>query len=205
MKRSMSPYLSAKENASDTSGAPESTSHPRNNTLNKASDYAIQKARTLKVIFLDVDGVLTDGRIWMMPGGDEAKCFDVKDGVGLKAIIRAGIIPVLISGRRSESVERRALELGIELVFQGIDDKTAIVRGVRQKLNIMMDETGSMGDDLPDLAMFRETALRFAPADAAHQVREAADFVTRNTGGRGAVREVCEWILSCRDFPEHGF
>ncbi|NCO60047.1 MAG: phenylphosphate carboxylase subunit delta [Deltaproteobacteria bacterium CG_4_8_14_3_um_filter_51_11] len=205
MKRSKPPRASGKKNISLTTKALQLHTPQQNKLLNKARDCFVKKARTLKVIFLDVDGVLTDGRIWLIPGGGEAKSFDAKDGVGLKAIINAGIIPVLISGRISEIVERRAMELGIEMVFQAIEDKPGIMHTVLKELGIEPDQTGAMGDDLPDIPMFRETALRFAPADAVPRVIEAADLVTQKPGGRGAVREVCDWLLACRTFPENAF
>lgn len=205
MIRSAPPHTSEKKNVSAAAMASQSNTPPPNKLLINAKGCLIKKARALKLLFLDVDGVLTDGRIWLIPGGGEAKSFDVKDGAGIKALIRAGITPVLISGRQSEAVERRAMELGIEMVFQGIEDKPSVMHTVLGEIGIGPDEAGAMGDDLPDIPMFHETALRFAPADAVPQVIEAADLVTEKPGGRGAVREVCDWLLMCRTFPENAF
>jgi YrbI family 3-deoxy-D-manno-octulosonate 8-phosphate phosphatase len=167
--------------------------------MERKGKSAEEKARQLKVLFLDVDGVLTDGRIGLLPDGQEIKWFDVKDGLGLNLLKREGISVVLVSGRRSVSVERRALELGIDRIHQGVDDKRSLVRQIQEQMGVESEETGSVGDDIPDLAMFGETGLRFATADAVREIKEAADLVTKNKGGRGAVREICEYILSCRD------
>jgi 3-deoxy-D-manno-octulosonate 8-phosphate phosphatase (KDO 8-P phosphatase) len=157
-----------------------------------------QKAAHIKLIFLDVDGVLTDGRITLNEKGEEVKSFDVKDGYGLKLIMADGIEVVIVTGRRSRVVAHRARELGIHEVYQGIPDKRPLCKGVIEKRGLSKRQVGCVGDDLPDLAMFQEAGLRMTVADAAREVREQADYITRRRGGHGAVREICEWILKCR-------
>ena len=156
------------------------------------------KAAGIKLLFLDVDGVLTDGRITLNENGEEVKTFDVKDGLGLKLLMSDGVEVVIVTGRRSRAVAHRARELGIREVYQGISDKSALCKRLIAQKGLKKSEVGSMGDDLPDLAMFRESGLRITVADAAREVREQADFITHKRGGYGAVREVSEWILRCR-------
>ncbi len=156
------------------------------------------KAAGIKLLFLDVDGVLTDGRITLNEKGEEVKSFDVKDGFGLKLLMRDGVEVVIVTGRRSRAVAHRARELGIREVYQGTSDKRLVCRRLIEKRGLMKSQVGSVGDDLPDLAMFRESGLCIAVADAAGEVREEADFITSKRGGHGAVREICEWILKCR-------
>ena len=156
------------------------------------------KAAGIKLLFLDVDGVLTDGRITLNENGEEVKTFYVKDGLGLKLLMSDGVEVVIVTGRRSRVVAHRARELGIREVYQGISDKSAVCKRLIAQKGLKKSEVGSMGDDLPDLAMFRESGLRITVADAAREVREQADFITHKRGGYGAVREVSEWILKCR-------
>ncbi len=157
-----------------------------------------EKAAKIKLLFLDVDGVMTDGRITIDARGEEIKTFDVKDGQGLKMLMSSGVEVVIISGRKSPVLEHRAKDLGIEGLYMGIDDKKALCRQLIKEKGLEKDEICSMGDDLPDLAMFSESGLRIAVADAAKEVRGAADLITRSRGGRGAVREACEWLLKCK-------
>jgi 3-deoxy-D-manno-octulosonate 8-phosphate phosphatase (KDO 8-P phosphatase) len=157
-----------------------------------------EKASKIKLLFLDVDGVLTDGRITINDRGDETKSFDVKDGQGLRMLMAGGIEVVLVSGRRSRSVDYRAKDLGIEAVHQAVSDKRDLCRRLLNDRGLKKQEACCMGDDIPDLAMFAETGLCIAVADAVKEVREAADFITRNRGGFGAVREACEWLLRCQ-------
>jgi YrbI family 3-deoxy-D-manno-octulosonate 8-phosphate phosphatase len=156
------------------------------------------KAAALKLLFLDVDGVLTDGRITLNENGEETKSFDVKDGYGLKLLMSDGIEVVIITGRRSRVVAHRARELGIREVYQGISDKRPICRRLIEKRGFDKSQVGCVGDDLPDLAMFQESGLCITVSDAAGEVREQADFITSKRGGHGAVREISEWILKCR-------
>jgi 3-deoxy-D-manno-octulosonate 8-phosphate phosphatase (KDO 8-P phosphatase) len=165
-----------------------------------------KKTNKIKLLFVDVDGVLTDGLITLNEGGEEIKSFHVKDGLGLKMLMSAGIEVVILTGRASGAVTHRAKELGIAEVYQGSGDKGAVCRQILRKKGIEKSEAGCIGDDLPDLAMFREAGLRVAVADAAEEVRKEADFVTFKNGGHGAVREACEWILKRQgEWTKNGF
>ncbi|HIJ58230.1 MAG TPA: HAD-IIIA family hydrolase [Deltaproteobacteria bacterium] len=157
-----------------------------------------EKAASIKLLILDVDGVLTDGRITMNERGEEVKSFDVKDGLGLKMLMSTGVEVVIITGRKSMVVEHRAKELGIDEVWQGFKDKGALSRKIIGEKGLEKNEVCCIGDDLPDLAMFMEAGLRIAVADGVEEVREEADFVTKKKGGYGAVREACEWILKSK-------
>jgi YrbI family 3-deoxy-D-manno-octulosonate 8-phosphate phosphatase len=157
-----------------------------------------EKAARVKLLFLDVDGVMTDGRITLNDRGEETKSFNVKDGQGLKILMSVGIDVVLITGRRSRVIEHRAKELGIEQVYQDISDKGALCKQLISDRGLEKQEVCCMGDDLPDLAMFSVAGICVAVADAVKEVRETADFITTSKGGFGAVREACEWILKCQ-------
>ncbi len=157
-----------------------------------------EKAGKIKLLFLDVDGVLTDGQITLNDQGEELKSFNVKDGQGLKMLISGGIEVILVTGRYSQVVMHRARDLGIEGVYQGVSDKGALCKQLVMERGLNKEEVSSMGDDLPDLAMFKESGLGISVADAVTEVRESADFVTQRKGGHGAVREACEWILKCQ-------
>lgn len=156
------------------------------------------KAREVRLILVDVDGVLTDGRLWIGPEGETFKCFDVKDGLGLKNLMAEGIDVVLVTGRGDDAVKQRAAELGITEVHMGVSDKKRVAREVRLRRGLRREEVCAVGDDLPDLAMFEEAGLKVAVCDAVKKVREEADIITRKRGGRGAIRELCEWILASR-------
>jgi YrbI family 3-deoxy-D-manno-octulosonate 8-phosphate phosphatase len=154
-----------------------------------------EKASGIKLLVLDVDGVMTDGRIVLNDRGEETKAFNVKDGQGLKLLIQAGIEVVIITGRESKVVAHRARELGIREVYQGVADKGPLMGEIVNRKNLTRDEVCCMGDDIPDLDMFRWAGFPVAVKDAAVDVRRAAGHVTENRGGGGAVREMCELIL----------
>ena len=157
-----------------------------------------EKAGKIKLLILDVDGVLTDGQIIINDHGEEIKFFDVKDGLGLKMLMSDRVVVALVTGRKSLVVKHRAEDLGIKEVHQGVADKKAICRQLIKNAGLNKEEVCCMGDDLPDLAMFAEAGLRIAVADGVGEIREAADIITRNKGGHGAVREVCELLIKCR-------
>jgi len=159
----------------------------------------IQKARDIRLLALDVDGVLTDGRLWFGNNGEELKAFDIKDGLGVKLLQRAGVAVAIITGRRSELVARRARELGIEQVIQGREDKLVALRSLCETLGLDLGEAAYMGDDLPDLSAIRAAGLGIAVADAHPFVVRHAAMTTTRGGGAGAVREVCELILRARN------
>lgn len=149
----------------------------------------------IKLLLLDVDGVMTDGRIIYLNDGGEAKAFDVKDGHGLKLIQRAGIKVGIITGRQSDIVARRAAELGIELVYQGAKDKMQPFMEILEKLGLKASEVAYVGDDLVDLPVMRLVGFSATVADASDDIKPYADLVTSRPGGRGAVREVCDLLL----------
>jgi len=157
-----------------------------------------ERARRVRLLVLDVDGVLTDGRLYLSPGGEELKVFDVRDGSGLVAVRQAGIELAIISGRSAAAVDRRALELGIGHVQQGVRDKGAAFDALLGTLGIDAAASACVGDDTADLPMLGRAGFSIAVADAHAEVRAAVDWVTTRPGGRGAVREVCDLLLNGR-------
>ncbi|MCE5266196.1 MAG: HAD-IIIA family hydrolase [Deltaproteobacteria bacterium] len=158
-----------------------------------------KKIRRVKLLILDVDGVLTDGRIIIDDAGLESKQFDVRDGHGLKMLMRCGIDVVLLTGRKSRVVEHRAADLGITEVHQGRLNKKEAFSEILERRGIPPEETACVGDDVVDIPLFRRAGFSVAVADAVPEARAVADYVTRHGGGRGAVREVCEIILKGQD------
>lgn len=162
-----------------------------------------EKAARIKLLVLDVDGVMTDGRIIITDSGREMKFFNVKDGYGISMLIKTGIDVAVITGRRSENVTHRAFDLGIKHVYQGIKNKKAVCEKLMKEKGLSKEDVCCIGDDLPDLPMFECAALPIAVADAAEEARNAALYVTKNSGGHGAVREICELILKAKNaWPE---
>ncbi len=153
------------------------------------------KPEQARLLLLDVDGVLTDGHLWLHPDGTETKCFHVHDGLGLVQVLRAGLSVVVISARASAIVEERMRELGVTEVHLGVEDKYACACGVLERLGCSWDTVVCVGDDLVDLPMMEAAGVAVAVADARVQAQHAADWVTPNRGGRGAVRDVCDWLL----------
>ena len=149
----------------------------------------------IKLLLLDVDGVLTDGRIIYDDRSSEAKAFDVKDGHGLKLLQRAGFRVGIITGRQSEVVARRAEELGISLVYQNAKDKRVPFGQILDDLGLSPEEVAYVGDDLIDLPILRQVGFAVAVADASPHIKPHVDLVTEKPGGRGAVREVCDHLL----------
>ncbi len=156
-------------------------------------------AGQLRLLALDVDGVLTDGSIYYGNDGEELKAFNIKDGLGIKLLQRAGIEVAIITGRSSGIVARRAAELGIERVVQGREDKRTALAELCADLQLAAAQCAYMGDDLPDLGAIRDAGLGMTVADACGAVADAAQWQSRYPGGAGAVREAAEFILHCRD------
>ena len=156
----------------------------------------MRRPRAIRLLVLDVDGVLTDGRLYFGPRGEALKVFDVRDGYGLVALRRAGVEVAVISGRRSAAVSARCRELGVRHVHQGVADKLAVFERLRARLRLAPAACAFVGDDLPDVPLMNAVALPFAVADAHPAARRAAAIVTRQGGGRGAVREVCDFLLA---------
>ena len=154
--------------------------------------------RRVRLLVLDVDGVLTDGRLYYGARGESLKVFNVKDGHGIKQVAAAGITVAIISGRKSPIVTRRARELGIRHVNQGVTDKLAALTRLVNARSLSLEQCACVGDDTPDLPMLRAAGLAIAVADAHRDALGAAHLVTTLPGGRGAVREVCDWLLDAR-------
>lgn len=163
---------------------------------------ALEKARRIRLLVLDVDGVLSDGQLYYSDSGDEIKAFYTPDGVGIKLLQRAGIPVAIITGRSSEIVKRRAAELGIEHLVQGRDDKLVALGELLQELGVSIEETAYMGDDLPDLTAIQACGLGMTVATGDDYVAGFADWRSQLPGGRGAVREACEFILDAQDLLE---
>jgi 3-deoxy-D-manno-octulosonate 8-phosphate phosphatase (KDO 8-P phosphatase) len=157
-----------------------------------------RRCRALKLLLADVDGVMTDGRVLYLPDGREATAFNVRDGLGFVLARRAGLRAGLLSGRSSEAVARRAAELEITVVRQGVRDKAAALRALLGELALAADEVAYVGDDLNDLPVFSQVGLSAAPADAPFEVRASAFMVLAARGGEGCVREFVEAILRAR-------
>ena len=146
-------------------------------------------------MLFDVDGVLTDGKLWYGDAGESFKAFHVLDGHGIKLLIETGTAVALLSGRRSQAVTARAAELGIAHVLQGIDDKKTAFESLAAQLGVPAAEAGFMGDEVVDLPVLRRCGFACAPAQAHELVRASAHYVTRAAAGGGAAREVCEFVL----------
>ncbi len=146
-------------------------------------------------MLFDVDGVLTDGRLWYGPAGEALKAFHTLDGHGLKMLAASGVALAILSGRSSAAVTQRAAELGIAHVLQGIDDKRAAFEQLLGGLGLSAEAAGYMGDDVVDLPVLTRCGLACAPCDAHELVRRRAHLVSRAPGGRGAAREVCEIVM----------
>ncbi len=158
----------------------------------------LEIARNIKFLILDVDGVLTDGSIVLDNEGNEFKSFHVRDGHGIKMLIRAGIRVAIITGRYSKVVERRAHELGITEVFQRYYDKRIAYRQIAEKYSVKDNEIAYIGDDIVDIPLLKRTGFSVAVADADDEVKAFAMMVTKKIGGRGAVREVCDFLLKAK-------
>ena len=163
---------------------------------------AARLAEKVRMLVLDVDGVLTDGRLYYGNSGEEFKAFNIKDGLGIKLLQRAGIPVAIITGRSSDSVLRRAGELGIEHLVQGREDKLTALVELCERCDVSPKDCAYMGDDLPDLAAIAAAGLGMTVADGAGAVRAAADWCSEAAGGAGAVREACEFILTAQGYLE---
>jgi 3-deoxy-D-manno-octulosonate 8-phosphate phosphatase (KDO 8-P phosphatase) len=156
------------------------------------------KAAKVKLLVLDVDGVLTDGRIIMDHEGREIKAFDVRDGHGIKLLRQAGIEVALLTGRNSPVVQKRADDLGIPWVRQGVNNKVVAYEEIARDVGIKDEETCFVGDDLVDITLLKRVGLPICVADGVPEAKAAALHVTQSPGGRGAVREVCDLLLQAQ-------
>ena len=161
---------------------------------------AWERAGKIKLLVLDVDGVLTNRQVWLGADGKEAlKAFDIQDGLGIKLIAQCGIPTAIITGRNSKMVLARCDELGIQHVHMVVENKALALEEVLKSLGLHAGDCAVMGDDWPDLAMMKSAGLRIAPAQAHEAVKEFAHFVTERAGGHSAVREVCDLILKAQN------
>jgi 3-deoxy-D-manno-octulosonate 8-phosphate phosphatase (KDO 8-P phosphatase) len=158
-------------------------------------DKLIQKAKQIKLLILDVDGILTDGQIILSDSGDEIKHFNVRDGHGIKMIMRYGIEVAFLTGRASRVVNHRAKELGVLEVYQGIFDKVKVCAEIIKKKSLQFNEIAYMGDDVVDVPLLRRAGFSATVHGASEYVKNFVDYITTKGGGKGAVREVCEIIL----------
>jgi 3-deoxy-D-manno-octulosonate 8-phosphate phosphatase (KDO 8-P phosphatase) len=157
-----------------------------------------QRARGIRLLVLDVDGVLTDGRLYYGEDEVELKAFHIQDGHGLKMLRESGIEVAIITGRTSQAVERRAQNLGVQYVYQGAADKLAVFEQLLAHLGLSATAAAGMGDDLPDLPILRRCGLALTVPEAPALIRSHAHYVTSLHGGSGAVREVCELLMQAQ-------
>lgn len=155
----------------------------------------IERLSHIKLLACDVDGVFSDGRIYMGQDGEELKTFHTRDGYGVKALQSIGIQVAVITGRQSNMVERRMASLGVQHIYQGCEDKQPALQALQKKLNISTSATAAIGDDMPDLGMFQVSQFNVCVQDGHPIVAAKADYQTRTKGGVGAVRELCDLIL----------
>lgn len=156
---------------------------------------APSKLNRIKLLLLDVDGVLTGGHIIYSNGGMETKAFHAKDGLGIKLLMNAGIDIGIVTGRSSEALFQRCNDLGITLIFDDIKEKGAILDTILSRTGLLAEQVAFMGDDLPDISLLKKVGVSVAVADAHESVKKSVDIITHEKGGNGAVREVCEMLL----------
>lgn len=159
-------------------------------------DALLDRLRRVKLLAIDVDGVLTDGRLYFQADGIEIKAFHTQDGHGLKLLKRVGIHVALITGRDSPMVSQRAAALGITHVYQGCEDKLTTLRALCQRLDITLEQVAYCGDDLPDLAPIKRSGVGITVPNAPDYMYPHADWITERLGGHGAVREICDTLLT---------
>ena len=171
-------------------------------TTEAAEKEILERAADIRLLVLDVDGVLTDGRLYFTNTGDEIKAFSTLDGHGIKLLQKAGITVAIITGRTSAIVDKRAANLGVVHVIQGCEEKITALDSLLGKLGLSYDETAYMGDDWPDLACIRRARLGVTVPGCHSEIAKHAFCITERPGGMGAVREVCDWILHAQNLYE---
>lgn len=172
----------------------------RNRPLERSAAWlaALPRARQVKLLLLDVDGVLTDGSITYVTGGGEAKSFNTQDGLGIKLLQDSGVAVGIITARSSEAVERRARDLQFAHVFQGKQDKLIVYESILKETGLRPPQTAYMGDDLMDLPILNRVGFAVAPANAVAEIRQRVHYTAERSGGHGAVREICDLILEAQ-------
>ena len=183
-------------------GPIDSTSRDNPGAQPATAEVVMEAARKIKLLILDVDGVLTDGGIILDNEGNELKSFHVRDGHGIKLLIRKGVNVAIITGRRSKVVERRAHELGVKEVYQKCLNKVIAYEQIKEKFALQDEEIAYIGDDVVDIPILRRVGLPVTVADASEDVSGFSMIVTGNRGGRGAVREITDLILKAKGFWE---
>jgi 3-deoxy-D-manno-octulosonate 8-phosphate phosphatase (KDO 8-P phosphatase) len=163
--------------------------------MSEVSGAALERARRVRLMIFDVDGVLTDGRLWYGPAGEALKAFHTLDGHGIKMLAQSGVVPAILSGRRSQAVTQRAAELGIGHVLQGIDDKRSAYAALLAQLRMEAQATGYVGDDVVDLPVLTRCGFACAPREAPLAVRQRVHYVCESPAGGGAAREICELLM----------
>lgn len=167
------------------------------------TEALLAKIKPVQVLILDVDGVLTNGEIIFDDAGRETKHFNVRDGQGLRMLMRYEVEVVLLTGRTSPVVNHRALELGIKEVYQGVWNKLDVFEGILREKNIVAAATAFVGDDVVDVPVLRRVGFSATVADASADLKNVVDYITKQNGGHGAVREICELILKAKgEWPE---
>ena len=163
----------------------------------EAEDVAA-RARGIKLLLMDCDGVLTDGRLWLTPDGDEQKAFHARDGQGISLLHRAGVQTGIITGRTSSAVDRRAQDLKMAHVRQYAKDKVKALEEILSEAGVTTNECAYIGDDVGDIPVMHRVGFALAVADAAEETKQAAHYITTLKGGQGAVRECCDLILKAQ-------
>jgi len=158
-----------------------------------------EKASKIKLMAFDVDGVFTDGGLIFDENGKESKIFNAKDGQGIVCVEKAGIITAIITARKNGTVEKRAQNLGITELHQGVKFKLPVLEEIIKKYNLTFENVSYMGDDLPDICILEKAGLSCCPADAVEEVIERCDFISEKTGGHGAIRELCDFVLKSQN------
>ncbi len=158
-------------------------------------DLMKEKASKIKLLAFDVDGVMTDGSITYDENGVEYKTFNAKDGHGLAKMAKNGFITAIITGRNNGTVDRRACDLRVTEVYQGVKNKLPILEAIMQKYELDFSQVAYMGDDEPDICILEKVAIAACPSDAVSKVQDVCNFIARRDGGRGAVRELCDFVF----------
>ena len=171
--------------------------------FNTEKSIAVAAARKLKLLLLDVDGVLTDGKLYFATSGEEIKAFHSLDGHGIKMLMGTGVEVGIITGRTSTLLEKRACELGIKLLIQGREDKLNVLTEIMANKDLHSEEIGYAGDDLPDLPVLQVTGSSFSVPHGHASVKSSVQAVTETAGGNGAVREITDFILKAQGNYEH--
>jgi 3-deoxy-D-manno-octulosonate 8-phosphate phosphatase (KDO 8-P phosphatase) len=157
--------------------------------------HALERAKPIQLVISDVDGVMSDGRVFMTNSGDEMKAFHTRDGKGVKLLMNADIEFAVITGRQSNIVQQRMESLGVRYIYQGKEDKLETYERLRQSLNLEYDQVAYIGDDLPDLPLIRRSGLGVAPIDGHSMIKPHCDWITPTASGNGSLRDLCDLIL----------